>query len=228
LSLQVGAQAGTFELVATNSSGNSSLIASSRNRFTVVDPRSNADTSGNGVPDVIKASFCLDLFDPNSIPAILPVPEVDSLTVSLLNGVAPAHLSPAVVEADGLTVSLLNGTSPVPLTQTVMEADGLTVSLLNGIRPGGSSSSSFETDSLTASVLNGTSPSAQPTIFEVDGLTVSLFNSAPKTGKEQHNRTIFATALSQGQKKMQRGSDFRKRSSTKPKVGRRAPSNEGE
>jgi len=70
LNLQAGSQAGTFALVATNLAGSSSVVASPGNRFTVVNPASKADTSGNGLPDVIKAEFCADPLDPNSFPNI--------------------------------------------------------------------------------------------------------------------------------------------------------------
>jgi YD repeat-containing protein len=70
LSLQVGAQAGTFALVATNLAGSSSTLVSPSNRFTVVNPLSKADTSEDGFSDVVKAEFCADPLDPNSIPDI--------------------------------------------------------------------------------------------------------------------------------------------------------------
>ncbi len=107
LSLQTGAQAGTFALVATNAAGSSSTLASPTNRFTVVNPFSTADSSGNGFPDVLKAGFCLDPLDPTSIPPINHGNfETDSFTVSLLNGAAPPHVFPTTTEADSLTVSL--------------------------------------------------------------------------------------------------------------------------
>lgn len=173
LSLQVDSQPGTFVLVATNSTGSSSTFASASNRFTVVDPRSNADSSGNGFPDVMKETFspCSDLLDPNNIPVITQSFEAESLTVSLLNGAAPPHASPVTMEAESLTVSLLNGTAPVPVISNSMEAESLTVSLLNG-----------------------TGPPSQPMIFEADSLTVSVFNSAPKTTSSTTSTTKQKTA----------------------------------
>lgn len=182
LSLQVGTQPGTFVLVATNPAGSSSALPSPTNRFTVVDPRSTADSSGNGFPDVIKETIspCSDLLDPNNIPLILPAPEAESLTVSVLNGAAPPHVSPAPMEADSLTVSLLNGVAPPQGSPPMQEANSLTVSLLNGMAPANSVTMSNEVDSLTVSLVNGTAPPAQPTFFEAGSLTVSLSNSAPQ------------------------------------------------
>ncbi len=199
LSLQTATQAGTFALVATNSFGSSSSFPAKSNRFTVVDPRSTADSTGSGIPDAIKAAFGADPLDPNSIPPILPTPEAESLTVAVLNGAAPPHASPTAMEtdsltvsllngsapfvvnntreADSLTVSLLNGASPTLVTGTMKEADSLTVALLNGTTPPSPATKSLEADSLTVSLLNGTSPTqVTPTAIEADSLTVSLLN----------------------------------------------------
>ncbi len=195
LSLQTATQAGTFALVATNSFGSSSSFPAKSNRFTVVDPRSTADSTGSGIPDAIKALFGADPLDPNSIPPILPVPETESLTVSLVNGAAPPHASPVVVEADSLTVSLLNGTAPI-LGINQSEADSLTVSLLNGTAPPHPSATVIEADSLTVSLLNGTAPPPPSTkTKEADSLTYSLLNGAgpPQTSpvsKEEDSLTV--------------------------------------
>lgn len=154
LGLTVGTQPGTFVLVATNSFGSSSPGVTPGNSFTVVSPSATADSDGDGFPDVIEATFGSDPLDPNSVPTILPVPEADSLTFSLLNGTAPPA-QPTMLEADSLTVSLLNATTPPPQS-TVPEADSLTFSLLNG-----------------------TTPPAPPTVFETDSLTFSVVNTAP-------------------------------------------------
>lgn len=218
LSLQVGAQAGTFVLVATNPAGSSSALVSPSNRFTVVDPRSTADTNGNGFPDVFKAASCLDPLDPNSIPKILPVPEADSLTVSLLNGAAPPHASPSAVEANSLTVSLLNGAAP-PQTQTqpqLKEADSLTVSLVNGVAPPRTSPTAMEADGLTVSLLNGVLPPAQPAIQEADSLTISLFNSAPKTMRDKRGGGAIYASLHKNIQNSQKRPNSRKRFSAKP------------
>ena len=111
VSLSIGTQAGTFALVATNTFGSSTPGITRGNRFTVVNPNSTADSDGDGVPDVIEALFGSDPLDPTSVPAILPVPEVDSLPVAVLNGTTPPG-QPTVVEVDSLTVSVLNSTAP--------------------------------------------------------------------------------------------------------------------
>lgn len=228
LGLQTAAQPGTFALVATNSAGSSNVVPLPNNRFTVVDPRSNADTSGNGFPDVLKAVSCEDIFSPNSIPRVLPAPEADGLTVSLLNGSAPPHASPEAMEVESVTVSLLNGVPPTQTGQTLMEADSLTLALVNGTLPPSSNSSLHEADSPMVSLVNGTAPPVQPMIFEADSHTVSLLNSTPKTAKEQRNGKAFESSLKRGQRNLQSGSNFRKRSSAKPKSGRRTQSSEGE
>jgi YD repeat-containing protein len=158
MTLMVGSTAGTFVLVGTNAFGSSSLAVSANSRFTVVDPNSTADSTGTGIPDVIKAAFGADPLDPNSVPDILPVPEADSPTFSFLNGTSPAPTGAALIEADSLTVSLLNGTAPpIPANSNLTEADSLTVSLLNG-----------------------TAPPVPPEVFEADSLTFSLSNNVPQ------------------------------------------------
>ena len=127
VSVRAGTQPGTFGLVATNFFGSSTPGITSSNRFTVVDPTSTADTDGDGHPDVVEAANGSDPLDPNSIPTILPVPETDSRTISLLNSTAPPP--PTSFETNSFTISLLNGTAPPPPTGS--EADSPTFSLHN-------------------------------------------------------------------------------------------------
>jgi YD repeat-containing protein len=156
MSLATGpTQAGTFALVGTNASGSSTAGVTPTNRFTVVDPRSTADSDGDGVPDVVEATFGSDPLDAGSVPVITHTPEAESLTFSVLNGAAPPHQTPTPMEAESLTFSLLNGTAP-PLVGT----------------------NTHEADSLTISLLNGSAPSISPTVFEVDSLTFSVQNTA--------------------------------------------------
>lgn len=155
-------QAGTFTLVATNASGSSSAGLTPANRFTVVDPRSTADSDGDGVPDVVEATFGSDPLDASSVPTITHTPEAESLTFSVLNGVAPPHQTPTPMEAESMTISLLNGTAP-PVAVT----------------------NAGEAESLSFSLLNGTAPPVTPTVFEADSLTISVLNTAPKTASTQ-------------------------------------------
>ena len=201
LSLHVGAQPGTFALTASNSAGSSSPLLTRANRFSVIDPRSTADSDGDGVPDVIEAQFGSDPLDASSVPAILPVAEAESLTVAVLNGAAPPHASPAVAEADSLTVSLLNGTAPPHPSTTAMEADSLTVSLLNGTAPPPPSTQTKEADSLTISLLNGAGPpQTSPVSKEADSLMVSLLNGVAPTalGATLHEADSLTTSLLNG------------------------------
>lgn len=204
ISLATENTAGTYTLVATNSVGSSSLVASTSNRFTVVNPFSVADSSGNGFPDVLKAGFCLDILDPNSIPPLdKGIFEADSQTLSLLNS-SPPSLSTQLKEADSLTVSLINGVAP-PRMPTAAEADGLTLSLLNGA-----------------------APPVPPKIFEADSLTVSISNTAPKATNGTSSSNAVYASLNQHPPNLHNGANSRKRSSAKPKQRKRAQSNEGE
>ncbi len=113
LSVSVGTQAGTFPLVATNSFGSSNPGLTHSNEFTVVDPNSTADSDGDGFPDIVEAANGSDPLDPQSVPTIMTAtaPEVDSRTISLLNGTAPPPLMG--LEADSPTFSVHNTANAV-------------------------------------------------------------------------------------------------------------------
>jgi YD repeat-containing protein len=171
-------QAGTFALVGTNASGSSTAGLTSANRFTVVDPRSTADSDGDGVPDVVEATFGSDPLDANSVPVIGYVNEAESLTFSVLNGVAPPRQTPTPMEAESLTFSLLNGTAP-PVTATNAQ----------------------ETESLSFSLLNGTAPPVAPSVFEADSLTFSVQNTATTATNVKTPPQIVSIAHSGKRKK---------------------------
>jgi YD repeat-containing protein len=171
-------QAGTFALVGTNASGSSTAGVTAGNRFTVVDPRSTADSDGDGVPDVVEATFGSDPLDASNVPVIGYIGEVESATFSVLNGAAPPHQTPTPMEAESLTFSLLNGTAP-PLVGT----------------------NTHEADSLTISLLNGSAPPASPTIFEVDSLTFSVQNTATTAVNTKTQPQIIKVAQSKSNSK---------------------------
>jgi YD repeat-containing protein len=171
-------QAGTFALVGTNASGSSTAGVTKANRFTVVDPRSTADSDGDGVPDVVEATFGSDPLDANSVPVISHANESESLTFSVLNGAAPFHQTPVRMEAESLTISVLNGTAP----------------------PVGSTSA-HEAESLTFSLLNGSAPPVSVTIFEADSLTVSIHNTATTATNVKTLPQIVSVAHSGKRKK---------------------------
>lgn len=170
-------QAGTFALVGTNTSGSSTAGLTQANRFTVVDSRSTADSDGDGVPDVVEATFGSDPLDANSVPVIGYVNEAESLTFSVLNGVAPPHQTPTPMEAESLTFSLLNGTAPPVAATNAGEAEGLSFSLLNG-----------------------SAPPVTSTVFEADSLTISVLNTAPKTASTQTRSQPLKVVVKKKQK----------------------------
>jgi YD repeat-containing protein len=174
-------QAGTFALVGTNASGSSTAGLTPANRFTVVDPRSTADSDGDGVPDVVEATFGSDPLDASSVPMIGYVNEAESLTFSVLNGAAPPHQTPTPMEAESLTFSLLNGTAP-PLVGT----------------------NTHEADSLTISLLNGSAPPVSPTVFEVDSLTFSVQNTATTAVNTKTQPQIIKVAQSKSNSKQKK------------------------
>jgi YD repeat-containing protein len=174
-------QAGTFALVGTNASGSSTAGLTPANRFTVVDPRSTADSDGDGVPDVVEATFGSDPLDASSVPMIGYVNEAESLTFSVLNGAAPPHQTPTQQEADSLSFSLLNGIAP-PLVGT----------------------NTHEADSLTISLLNGSAPPVSPTVFEVDSLTFSVQNTATTAVNTKMQPQIIKVAQSKSNNKQKK------------------------
>ena len=174
-------QAGTFALVGTNASGSSTAGLTSANRFTVVDPRSTADSDGDGIPDVVEATFGSDPLDASSVPVIGYVNEAESLSFSVLNGVAPPHQTPTAMEVESLTFSLLNGTAP-PLVGT----------------------NTHEADSLTISLLNGSAPPVSPTVFEVDSLTFSVQNTATTAVNTKTQPQIIKVAQSKSNSKQKK------------------------
>lgn len=134
LSLQIGAQAGTFALVATNLAGSSSSIASPINRFTIVNPTSTADTTGAGFSDVIKAEFCADPLDPNSIPnipdgvAIQTIQDLQNISIDLAGNYHLANdidASPTATWNGGLGF-LPIGSTATPFTGT-LKGNGHTI-----------------------------------------------------------------------------------------------------
>lgn len=116
LSLQVGAQSGTFALVATNLAGNSSVIPTPGNRFSVVNPASTLDTSGNGFSDVLKATYCADPLDPASVPNIpdgLPIQTIEDLQNISNNLAGNYHLANDIDASTTATWSGGQGFVPV-------------------------------------------------------------------------------------------------------------------
>ena len=117
---------GTFALVATGPSGSStSTIVPKVNRFTVVDPNSNADTDGDGFSDVIEATFGTDPLDPTSFPVIAAATETESVAFSVLN--APVTAA-GITETESVAFSVLNASVT---GAGIRETESVTFSVLN-------------------------------------------------------------------------------------------------
>src|ERR1700694_820619 len=126
MSLNVGTTAGTFALVATSSAGSSTTVPTKANRFTIVDPRSLADTDGDGVPDAIEAIFGTDPLDPTSIPVLASSSgQAESPAFTVLNGKA-SRIPMQQAESPAFTV--LNGS---PIKTATFTAESPTFTVLN-------------------------------------------------------------------------------------------------
>jgi hypothetical protein len=187
--------AGTFALVATNSSGISDTQITPQDRFTVVDPNSTADSDGDGYPDVVEAAFGTDPLDPNSYPtSIQNLRETESVAFSLLN--APITGSGST-ETESVAFSLLNASVTASGST---ETESTAFSLLNASVTG---SGSTETESiafslLNASVTNSGSTETESQYFTVLNNTTDSNNTtasrlAPSTTKPSDNSNSVAT-----------------------------------
>jgi YD repeat-containing protein len=139
LTFTAGATAGTYALVATNPYGNSGIVATAANRFTVVDP-SLTDTTmaACGLPDVVVAAYGLDPLNPNACPTSTMQPlsgEADTVPFSVLDTAGAPGSDQATEEVDALPVSVLNTAAPAGSPAATMEADGICFSVWND--PGG-------------------------------------------------------------------------------------------
>lgn len=165
MSLTVGATTtGTFALVATSTAGSSSAVPTPANRFTIVDPRSTADTDGDGVPDAIEAIYGTDPLDPTSFPLIPSLPgQAQSAPFTVLN--QSARTAPTVVEAESPAFVVLNFNSAAK----TFEAESPAFTVLNG----NSAQKSFEAESPAFVVLNSNS---QAKSFEAESPAFTLLN----------------------------------------------------
>jgi YD repeat-containing protein len=181
MSLNVGTNiAGTFVLVATNSAGSSSAFPTKVNRFTIVDPRSTADTDGNGVPDVVKALFGVDVLDPTAFPPAIPsmIGQADSPAFTVLNRQSQQQTS---LQAESPAFTVLNGSSSDPGTQRTLQAESPAFSVLNL-----SSTSSHPTltaESPAFTVKNSSAGQAGKQTFTMESPLFSVLNGSASGAK---------------------------------------------
>ena len=185
-SLTVSFPAGTkgmFALVATNGTGSSNANVTALNRFTVVDPRSTADSDGDGFSDVLEATFGSDPLDAGSLPSIpKPAGEAESLGFAVINGFTPANVNAGKTETEGLSFSVQNGFTPVTVNPGNAEAESAGFSVQNGFTPVTVNNKTAEGESLSFSVLNGVAPAtANASSAETESLAFSVRNS-PASG----------------------------------------------
>ncbi len=214
MSLNVGTNiAGTFVLVATNSAGSSSAFPTKVNRFTIVDPRSTADTDGNGVPDVVKALFGVDVLDPTAFPPAIPsmIGQADSPAFSVLNLSSTSSHPTLTAESPAFTVK--NSSAGQAGKQTFTMESPL-FSVLNGSASGAKSVSA---ESSLFSVLNNATAVLLPDSSRLLAAKNTLPSSRPKglglkralhtrkTNKKQpnpdkagNNKTVSSTVLGRG------------------------------
>jgi YD repeat-containing protein len=175
LALKVGNQAGMFALVATNSSGSSSAVLTPANRFTVVDPRSTADTDGDGVPDAIEAIFGSDPLDPNSVPVLASSAgqaESPAFTVVNSNG----SRTPATFQAEGLAFTVLNSSTQPGTQQRTFQAESPAFTVLNGSSQP-ATPRTFQAESSAFTVLNSNASGPKTTTFVAEGPAFTVQNS---------------------------------------------------
>lgn len=172
MSLTVGTSTtGTFALIATNIAGSSSAIPTSANRFTVVDPRSTADTDGDGIPDAVEAIFGTDPLDPTSSPLIPSLPgQAQSVAVSVLN-TSSRGANPVSFESESPAVSVLNGS----FGPAVHEVESPAVAVLNSNPTG--TPRTFEWASPAVTLLNG---NPGQSAHEAESPAVTVSNTATK------------------------------------------------
>jgi hypothetical protein len=173
VTLSVGTGAGTFAVVARNVFAGSPFSVTAANRFTVVDPRSIADSDGDGTPDAIEAVFGSDPLDPLSRPD--------------LN-------APQSGQIDATLVSVLNIASGQPGQLTNFEVHASPFSALNIADMTGGRTNDVNVTAHSFSVLNadplappgaqtGSAGPGRTLTFEADATVFSVFNSATGTVK---------------------------------------------
>jgi YD repeat-containing protein len=178
MTFSAGTTAGTFALVASDAYGNSSTIPTAANRFTVVNPISTADTDGDGIPDVVEATYGTDPLDPNSFPTASSLPifgESDSL-FSVLN-MAGGGSQTGMNEVDGIVFSVVNADGGGGIGTLTNEVDGIPFSVVNADGGGGIGTLTNEVDGIPFSVVNldGTSGIGTGT-NETDAIIFSVCN----------------------------------------------------
>jgi hypothetical protein len=180
MSLTVGTTAtGTFAVVATNDAGSSSTVLTRANRFTIVDPRSNADTDADGVPDAIEAIYGTDPLDPTNFPLIPSLPgQAQSAPFTVLN--QSARTAPAVVEAESPAFTVLNGSS----AQKSFEVESPAFVILNS----NSQAKTFEAESPAFTLLNGNS---EHNSFESESPAFTLLNRNPSQVSHEAESPAF-------------------------------------
>jgi len=179
VSFPVGVK-GTFALAASNGTGSSSTKITALNRFTVIDPRSSADSDGDGFSDVLEATFGSDPLDAGSLPSIpKPVGEAESLSFAVINGFTPATINANNVETEGLSFSVQNGFIPAAVNPGKAEVESAGFSVQNGFTPAAVNIRTAEWESLSFSVLNGVAPATTNTLSaEAESLAFSVRNGA--------------------------------------------------
>jgi|GEM_PF-1875900 len=238
MSLAIGTSAtGTFAVVATNPAGSSSAVPAPTNRFTIVNPRSTADTDGNGVPDVVKALFGVDVLDPTAFPPPLPsmFGQAESPAFTVVN--ASTGVGKPTLTAESPAFTILNGSSRESQTTFQTESPAFTVvnsssatskvmftaespafTVENSISSR-SGAQTFTVEGPFFSLLNGSSPSA--TAVSAESSFFSLLNnqtSGALSGPLLAARNVVGSSSTKAQRARQAlpGKRTRKRNATKP------------
>lgn len=166
VSLNVGTTiTGTFAVIATNAAGSSSAFPTRANQFTIVDPRSTADTDGNGVPDVVKALFGVDVLDPTAFPPAIPsmFGQAESRAFTVLN---QQPQRPATLQAESPAFVVLNGSSSHPGNQTALQAESPAFTVLNSSTPSSHQTLTAESPAFTVKNSSAGQPGTQTLSME--------------------------------------------------------------
>lgn len=179
MSLNVGTTtAGTFAVVATNFAGSSSAVPTKANRFTIVDPRSLADTDGDGIPDAIEAIYGSDPLDPASVPVIVSAQgQAESPSFTILNNNSQRNTQ-NTLQGESAAFTILNSSAVSP--KSVLTAQSALFTVENSSATG-SGTHTFNAESPLFTIENPNPSGLGTHTFATESSLFSLLNRSGST-----------------------------------------------